>query len=96
MTGHQFKRLRERIDVDPFAMAAVLGVHVSTVYRWEATAKSLSMDPLSDKIVTALSERVGERRDAGFEAKVKRAVVNGLMKGGTLHALKDLLELLIG
>jgi transcriptional regulator with XRE-family HTH domain len=90
LTGRHVRRLREALGLDQFAFAAVLGVHVSTVYRWE-TLPRVSVDPLQAEILKQLQLRLAQRRrldDAG------QAVVQGLIAGGMLLGLAALLKFL--
>lgn len=89
MTGYQVRRIRETIGVDPFAWAALLGVHVSTVYRWEKSDHDIRIDPLQ----LALLEKI--RMSIRRHPAIKLAIVNGLVAGGTLRALRDVLEIVL-
>jgi transcriptional regulator with XRE-family HTH domain len=55
MTGGAVKRIRTRLGLDPFVFATMLGVHVSSVYRWEQ-AENPRVDPLQRAILAGLSE----------------------------------------
>jgi transcriptional regulator with XRE-family HTH domain len=93
MTGRQIRRLREELGLDPFALAGVLGVHVSTIYRWEAHAGNVRMDPLQAQIMEALRARVAAQPQAANQ--LNQAIVNGLIAGGALVALLALLRNLL-
>lgn len=75
------------LRVDPFAFAAFLGVHVSTVYRWELAKGTLELDTLQRLILEAI-DRHRDRR-----AEIRTAIVDGLIEGGTLVALYRVLTI---
>lgn len=92
MTGRELRTLRAGvINVDPFAWAAVLGVHVSTVYRWEATRGTVAMDRMQDELLFAIMGAVA----AGHVARIRKAILDGAARGGPLFALHDVLEIVI-
>ena len=104
MTGHEIKRMRRYLGLDPFALAAVLGVHVSTIYRWESSTRILRMDPLQSALTNAISSYLDSFPK--FAGRLQNAIVSGLvgerptyiglMSGGTLPALHKLLGVLLG
>lgn len=85
MTGRDLKVVRETLGLDPFVFAAVIGVHVSTVYRWEATRGALALDvgvarildPLCDHVtrIGKASERLGKK---AHDAMIARGPLAGL------------------
>lgn len=86
MTGAVVTSVREDLGLDPFAFAAVLGVHVSSIYRWEKAAKP-NIDPLQTEIIAELHKRLrGKRAGEDLGKKVVRALVSGGNLAG-LHAL---------
>jgi hypothetical protein len=91
MTGEDVTHVREWLGVDPFALAAVLGVHVSSIYRWEKT-KEPNIDPLQKSILVALRTRIKSKRvgeDLGEKLRVS------LISGGNLAALHTLLHFVV-
>jgi transcriptional regulator with XRE-family HTH domain len=92
MTGSQLRRLRESLGMNAFAFAEVLGVHVSSLYRWEASQnQQLRMDPLQAQIVEQLGARLRQqsaqqRKDTGEQ------IVKALLAGGALVALAFMLN----
>lgn len=88
MTGSAVKALRTRLGLEPFAFAAVLGVHVSSVYRWE-TAESPHIDPLQREILLGLAERKISKAEG---ADLGKAVRDALVAGGNLRGLAVLLN----
>lgn len=51
MTGNQIRKLRERLDLDPVLFSRLLGVHLSTVYRWEQSKKSPRIDIMQKQLL---------------------------------------------
>lgn len=95
MTGPEIRRLRRGIELEPFAFAKVLGVHPSTLYRWEQTAGQVRMDPLQREILDKLAERLraapkSEKRELGD------AVLKALLAGGVLLGLGALIGKIVG
>jgi len=93
MTGRQIRRLREQLRLDPFALAGVLGVHVSTIYRWESSTVDVKMDPLQALLMERLRERVATQPKSADD--LSQAIVKGLVTGGALVALLALLKKLL-
>ena len=93
MTGRQIGKLRARLDLDAFAFAAVLGVHVSSIYRWEANPLKPRIDPLQVQLLELLQGWID--RVPSSAADVKSTITNGLIQGGTLYALRALLDLML-
>ncbi len=83
MTGQRIRALRDGLELDPFALAALLGVHVSSVYRWEKSwLKENKIDPLQLLVIEAI-ERVPAKQRGDLGRKIRDALVSG----GTLSAL---------
>lgn len=81
------------MGLDAFAFAAALGVHVSTVYRWEKKGTT-SMDDLQYQIISSLNERLKHSKsdmiDLGDRIRAKLSA-----GGGTLVGLHTVLSFLI-
>ena len=89
MTGESITTLRESLELDPFAFAAVLGVHVSGVYRWEKSGE-VTIATLQTLIIEGLARvPLKQRGDLG------RKIRDALMSGGTLAALHVVLATII-
>jgi transcriptional regulator with XRE-family HTH domain len=91
MTGNDVQRLRQQIGWSAQQFADLLGVHASTVYRWEGTDAPLSVDPLQRDLLMALNEwwaRSAPAQRANLRDKVQTAKV----RGGNLRALRTLLN----
>jgi transcriptional regulator with XRE-family HTH domain len=90
MTGRQLRRLREDLGMTTHAFADVIGVHVSTLYRWEDTEIALKTDPLQQKIIERLGEELGDMSIEQRRALGKK-VTDLLLAKGSLVALGGLI-----
>lgn len=91
MRGYSVKRVRVGLGIDAFALAAMLGVHVSTIYRWEG-ALSIAMDPLQRELMQKLIDAPPESlKSIGVE--VQRGLIKNGMLGGLLALLIKLEKL---
>ena len=91
MTGNEIKALRTSLRMNVPQFAELVGVHVTTAYRWEGfAAKSVDLDRLQLKVLTHLQQRLDEQK-----GKERDSWVDGLLKmllvGGTLVALAYIL-----
>ena len=90
MTGSDVKQVREAMKLDPFEFAAMLGVHVSSVYRWEGS-KKVHLAPLYETVVAKLwGCPNADLSDLG--AKVHKALMG---QDGTIRALSTVLVYLL-
>ncbi len=94
MTGSDITTVRKALGLDPFAFAAVLGVHVSTVYRWETAKKSVSVsvDPLQREILHGLYDA---RRHKSSLRDLGLVVRDALISRGNLGGLHAILKFLL-
>lgn len=57
MTGRDLTALREALALDHYQFATVLGVHPSSIYRWESQKRNqVGLDRGSERIVVRLFE----------------------------------------
>jgi hypothetical protein len=91
MKGPDIKSLREALGLEPYVFAKVLGVHVSTLYRWEQTRTEVRIDPLQAQILDRLRVNLGSKRQAE-RRQLGDAVLKGLLIGGALFGLAILLK----
>lgn len=94
LTGDLLRQLRQELGFDAFQFAHLLGVHVSTIYRWEAQgAGEVRMDPLQRQIlygtVTRFRHTAPDRKE-----ELGRAILTALLAGGALFGLMVLLQFL--
>ena len=94
MTGPEVRQLREGLGLEIFAFATTLGVHVSTLYRWEQTPGALRIDPLQAEILAKLQRKLHGQR-AEKNRAIGDAIVKGLLLGGALVGLAALLTHLL-
>lgn len=90
MNGGDLKRARERLGLDSFVFARVLGVNLSTLYRWEARASGFGADPLHETVLTLFVRWV--RRTKIRAEHLRREIADG----EALHALYLLLGDILG
>ena len=97
MKGSQVGQLRMDMGMTPSQFAALIGVHPSTLYRWEAAKdKELKMDPMQLQLMTLLQTEVSKRKSAEARSELGTAIVTALLVGGGLFALFKLLEAAFG
>lgn len=98
LPGDDVRRIRNALGLSVIQFATVLGVHPSTVHRWEAAKKSpVPIEGVAWTVMSALRERVLVERAA--RAKVIQAgqdVSSKLAAGGVLLALAALLYFAAG
>jgi transcriptional regulator with XRE-family HTH domain len=92
MNGLSVRKLREALGLNAHAFADILGVAVSTLYRWEsAGGGNIRAEPLQLRILEALSRKVADQKAAQRRA-LAEATKNALIVGGALVALAILLD----
>ena len=91
MTGTQVRELRVALKMAPVHFAQVLGVHPSTLYRWEAAnAAGIRVEPFQQQILAVLQRQVGLQTRPTEE--LGESIVKGLLVGGAMLGLFKLLE----
>lgn len=96
MTGAFVRALRAELSWTGQQFADLLGVHGSTVYRWEkAEYEEIKIEPLQAALVTLLDAEL-RRGDWTDRHALKTALIDGLRMGGTLRALYALLDAMYG
>lgn len=95
MTGLDVAAIRTTIGFSKSQFAQLLGVHVSTVYRWETAVGECKIDPLQLQILTVTRERLAGLKASAREGLVER-LERGLLVGGSLFALGVLLTEVYG
>lgn len=94
ITGDQLRALREALGMETFVFAMLLGVHVSTVYRWESKgSEAIQMDPLQRELLSKLVARF-KKTHAKEKSALGQALVAGLISGGAVAGLLVLLKFL--
>lgn len=91
-TGNQIRELREALGMTPEQFAGLLGVHQSSLYRWEAKGEEVvRLDPMQVRLLVVIREQLVQKRP---EERVEwgKALLAALVIGGGLFALFKLLE----
>jgi transcriptional regulator with XRE-family HTH domain len=91
MTGPRLRTLRTDLGMTSHAFAAVLGVSISTYYRWESTTTELNPDPLQREILDKLATTLHSLSANACEGLGKKLSAF-LVQKGTLAALGALIE----
>lgn len=86
MTSDDLSRIREDFALDRAGFAALLGVSVSTVYRWDAVRGTVRIDPMQRKILMVLDGLLRSCSDEEIDG-LRAAVVHGMNTRGGLYAL---------
>lgn len=89
LTARSIRTLRKALALDSFAFAAALGVHTSTVYRWESAKALVSVDMLQGEILTRLLA-IPRRKLLGVGLAARRGLLTDGMIGGLAGILKHL------
>lgn len=91
MTGAQVRELRQALKMEPAHFAQLLGVHPSTLYRWEAAALGdIRVEPFQQQILAVLQNQI--ERNAQPSESLGDAILKGLLIGGALLGLFQLLQ----
>jgi transcriptional regulator with XRE-family HTH domain len=91
MTGTQVRELRVALRLDPAHFAQLLGVHPSTLYRWEAAGDvPVRVEPFQQQILAVLQGQVAAPR--GGNEDLGETILKGLLVGGAMFGLFKLLE----
>jgi len=92
MTGLEVVQLRTRLGINTQQLASLLGVHPTTVYRWENQMdQTLRLEQLQHGLLLRLQERARTQEPKSLGQQL----VEGLVVGGTLVGLALLLSDLI-
>ncbi len=91
MTGNEIRSLRTSLGLSAQRFAELIGVHFTSVYRWESTGpKKVNLEPLQAALIYRLQEKAETAPEATGEQ-----LLQGLLVGGTLLGLAYLLSDLI-
>lgn len=94
MTGAEVRALRTRLGLTARQLSELLGVHPSTVHRWEMARnneRSLKIEPLQLRLVMVLSQEYDKRTDED-RAALSSTLGHELAVGGGLRAIYALLR----
>lgn len=93
MTGQDILRIRCELGLNPLQLSQVLGVHPSTIYRWESAGSGpVRVDQMQFQILTALDREIDSRKTAEARRQLADSITNGLIFGGGLFALFQILK----
>lgn len=95
MTGPEVRRVRSDFGLDPQLFAKLLGVHPSTLYRWEQSAAALRVEPFQRQLLALLRHELDERAPPDRE-RLAADVTTALLFGGGLRGLFVLLRAAFG
>lgn len=87
VTSADVTRARNDLNLDVVGFAMLVGVHPSTVYRWESTGGTLAMEPLQKQLIVAI--QLAARKDLW---RVREQVRKGLLEC-ELRGLYELLKI---
>ncbi len=92
--GEQVETLRKAMGLSVAQFASVLGVHPSSVHRWEAAGQGpATVDGVAAGVLVAMSQRLQGDRKARQEAgDLGDAIAKALLVGGALVGLALLLK----
>jgi transcriptional regulator with XRE-family HTH domain len=98
VTGQEVQSIRKRLGLPVSKFAAVLGVHPSSVFRWESRGdQAVPIEGIPLSVLSALRLRLAEEGDEAREAReAGRAVSDALIVGGALIALLLLIKFASG
>jgi hypothetical protein len=88
MAPGTIRRTREAFGLSSSQFAAVLGVHPTTVSRWENARGPVVVEGMAFTVLTALRQRLEHDRQARATARRKgEEISNALVFGGVVLAL---------
>lgn len=96
MTGHEVASLRRGLGLDPMQFALMLGIHPSSVYRWESAGnREVRVDPLQSNVLLLLQQELAKRKGKA-QKELGEQILQALVVGSGLFALFKLLEAVFG
>lgn len=92
-TGNSIRHLREALGMTCDQFASLIGVHPSTLYRWEAKGdEAVRLDPMQLRILMVLQEELNRRKTPKAQLEWGQLLLGALVVGGGLFALYKFLE----
>ena len=93
LPGQDVRAIREALGLTAIQFATVLGVHPSSVHRWESAAqRPVEIEGVAWNVLTALRQRVlAEKLSKQKAAEQGQRISNELAMSGALAALALLL-----
>lgn len=97
MTGGDVRGMREALGWTGTEFGQLLGVHASTVFRWESADHEITtMQPLQSQLLVALRKALESNPPPYARREFQGAMLDALAMGGTLRALHALLTTAYG
>lgn len=79
MTGKQISTIRKKFDFTALMLSELLGVQVSTVYRWESRgAKKLNIEGIPGKLLPIMLDMTPEQVKSVSSIYEKKGWMGGL------------------
>ena len=94
MSGDEIRKLREALGMTVAQFAQLMGVHATTAYRWETAKGTVTLDPLHASLLMRLKQTM-DSKTRSDRAKWAKALMAGVLLGGTLTGLAILLAELV-
>lgn len=92
MTGRDVHRIRTELGLTTIDFAELVGVGLSTLYRWEqAAAAKINIDPFQTRLLAMLKRRLAQL-SAQQRSGLGRRLRSALAEHGALYALFVLLR----
>lgn len=92
MKGKEIEQIREALRMSPPQFAQLLGVHISTVYRWASAGDAyVKLDPLHASLLARIQASLSERTAKGEWEDWAEQILKALLIGGTLAGLAIIL-----
>lgn len=92
-TGTQVRHLREDIGLNGQQFAKILGVHPTSLYRWEgAVDRKVNVAPRQLQLLVVLEKEMRKRKSTEAREEFAQSIITGLLLRGDLFALFKILK----
>jgi hypothetical protein len=92
MNGNDVRTIRSRFGMTAEKFAQVVGVHIVTVFRWEAAGPAeLPLEPRQLQILSLMRQQL-EQKKRNETSELGKTIVGGVIAGGGLAGLFYLLR----
>jgi transcriptional regulator with XRE-family HTH domain len=92
LTGKEIRSIREQLGWTGSQLATALGVHQSTVFRWENADKDkIKAEPLQYALLSTLREQL-TKASAKQKRLLSERLLDAQLRGGMLSAIHALLN----
>ncbi|MCC6969681.1 MAG: helix-turn-helix domain-containing protein [Phycisphaerales bacterium] len=87
------RKIRQELGLGGAQFASVLGVHPTTVSRWENSTEPVVVEGMAWTVLAGLEQRLASERKASQAAKdAGKEIQTALLVGGALIALAILID----